>query len=61
MLSKPAQEYFAESSKEYPLIAGVEPDAELTPLDRIPAPDIDLSRLDDVQGTVELMQETGAL
>ncbi len=62
LLSRPAQQYFAESSKEYPLIAGVQPDPSLTPLDRIPAPaGIDLSSLSDAQGTVELMQETGAL
>lgn len=61
LVSKPAQRYFAESSKEYPLIGGVEPDPTLVPLGRIPAPRIDLSALTDAAGTVELMQETGAL
>jgi iron(III) transport system substrate-binding protein len=62
LLSKPSQRYFAESSKEYPLVAGVEPDPSLVPLGRIPSPPgLDLSSLSDVQGTVELMQETGAL
>jgi hypothetical protein len=31
------------------------------PLSRIPGPDIDLGSLSDLQGTVRLMQETGAL
>ena len=61
MLTKPAQEYFADSSKEYPLSAGVAPAKELTPLDEIPSPDIDLANLGDLKGTLELMRETGAL
>jgi len=61
MLSKPAQEYFADSSKEYPLLAGVQPSKELTPLDEIPAPDVDLANLGDLKGTLKLMRETGAL
>ena len=61
LLSREGQKYFAESSKEYPLIEGVEPDPSLPGLATIPAPQIDLSNLDDVQRTVELLQETGAL
>ncbi len=61
MLTKPAQEYFADSSKEYPLSAGVQPSKELTPLDEIPSPDIDLANLGDLKGTLDLMRETGAL
>jgi len=61
MLSPQAQSYFAESSKEYPLVDGVEPDPELVPLDQVPAPEVDLTRLDDLEGTLELMRETGAL
>ena len=61
MLERPAQEYFAESSKEYPLAAGIEPAKELTPIDEIPAPDIDLADLGDLKGTLDLMRETGAL
>jgi iron(III) transport system substrate-binding protein len=61
MLSKEAQTYFADSSKEYPLVAGVAPAKELTPIDEIPAPKIDLAKLGDLQGTLKLMRETGAL
>ncbi len=61
MVERPAQEYFSESSKEYPLIEGVEPEKELTPLDEIPKPDIDLADLGDLKGTLELMRDTGAL
>ena len=61
MLSTEAQRYFADSSKEYPLIAGVQPAKELTPIKDIPSPDIDLAKLGDLQGTLKLMRETGAL
>jgi iron(III) transport system substrate-binding protein len=61
LLGAEAQRYFAESSKEYPLAAGVEPAGDLTPFNRIPAPDVDLSNLDDLEGTLELMRETGVL
>jgi iron(III) transport system substrate-binding protein len=61
MLGPEAQQYFADSSKEYPLAGGVEPDPSLVPLSEIEQPDVDLSNLDDLEGTLELMQETGAL
>ncbi len=61
MLGTPAQRYFADSSKEYPLIKGVEPSKELTPLKDIPSPNIDLAKLGDLQGTLKLMRDTGAL
>jgi iron(III) transport system substrate-binding protein len=62
LLTRESQRYFAESSKEYPLVEGVEPDPTLTPLAEVPAPPgVDLSDLSDLQGTVELMQEAGAL
>jgi iron(III) transport system substrate-binding protein len=61
LLGPEAQRYFAESSKEYPLIDGVQPDHSLRPLARIPSPRVDLSDLSDVEGTLELMRDTGAL
>ena len=61
LLSPEAQEYFATETKEYPLVEGVEPDAELPPLAEIGTPDIDLSDLADLEGTLELLQELGIL
>lgn len=61
MLSSATQTYFADSSKEYPLVAGVPIPKELTPLDDIPSPKIDLAKLGDLEGTLKLMRETGAL
>ncbi len=61
LLSAEAQRFFSDKTKEYPIAAGVKADPALTPLEEIDQPDVDLARLDDLQGTVELLQETGAL
>lgn len=60
-LATEAQQYFAEGTFEYPLIEGVEPAAELRPLAEIETPDLDLSDLADLQGTLELLTEVGVL
>jgi iron(III) transport system substrate-binding protein len=61
LLTPEAQEYFADETKEYPLVEGVEPDPALPPLDDIGTPEIDLSDLSDLEGTLELLQEVGIL
>ena len=61
MLSSAGQEYFARRLKEYPIAAGVRADPGLVPLERIEQPGIDLSNLDDLRGTLELIEESGAL
>jgi iron(III) transport system substrate-binding protein len=60
-LSEEAQRYFADETYEYPLVEGVEPAEDIVPLSEIQSPDVDLSNLDDLQGTLELLQETGVL
>lgn len=61
MLSEEAQQYFADETYEYPMIEGVQVSEELTPLDRVETPEIDLSNLDDLDGTLQLMRDTGVL
>jgi iron(III) transport system substrate-binding protein len=61
LLSEEAQIYFADETFEYPLIDGVETNPNLVPLDEIQTPDIDLSDLDDLEGTLQLMTEVGVL
>jgi len=61
MLADEAQEYFATETYEYPLVESVEPSVELPPLADIEAPEIDLSDLDDLQGTLEMIENSGAL
>lgn len=59
LVSPEAQEYFATETKEYPLIPGVPIAAGLPPLDELQTPDIDLSDLDTLEQTLEMIQEAG--
>ncbi len=61
LLSRDGQEYFVESSKEYPVVPGIDGPEEVPPLEKLPSPDFDLGDFADLQGTVEMLQETGAL
>lgn len=61
MVSEEAQQYFADETYEYPVIEGIETSDELVPLEEIETPDIDLSNLDDLEGTLDLLQETNVL
>ncbi len=61
LLSDEAQTYFSESTYEYPLVAGIAADPRLPAIDSIGAPEVDLSALADLQGTVELLREVGAI
>ena len=61
MLSLSAQQYFASQTFEYPLIEGVRTHRLLTPLSEIAIPDVDLSQLDDVQGTQDLLRSVGII
>ena len=61
LLSEPAQEYFTSEVKEYPVVAGVEPEGDLPPLDSLNPPDVDLGSLRDLQGTIDLLREVGVL
>ncbi len=61
LLSESAQTYFSSETKEYPLIAGVEPAGDMPPLDALDPPDVDLSNLSDIQGTLSLMRQAGVL
>jgi iron(III) transport system substrate-binding protein len=61
LLSEESQAYFATETKEYPLIAGVAADPVLPPLADVASPDIDLSDLSDLEGTLQLLQDAGVL
>ncbi|MCX4820139.1 iron ABC transporter substrate-binding protein [Streptomyces sp. NBC_01142] len=60
LLSKRAQTYFADDTKEYPLAAGVTSSVkDLPPLDSLDAPKIDLGKLDSLQETLKMLQDVG--
>ncbi|MCC6454786.1 MAG: iron ABC transporter substrate-binding protein [Caldilineaceae bacterium] len=62
LLSTEAQQFFADETFEYPLIAAdIEVPDILLPLSKIATPDIQLNDLDDLAGTLELLQVSGAL
>jgi iron(III) transport system substrate-binding protein len=61
MLSESGQTYFTEETFEYPVVEGVAADERLLPLSEIDPPDVDLSDLSDLEGTLELLQEVGLL
>ncbi len=61
LLSPVAQQYFATQTFEYPLVEGVVTARELPALAELNAANIDLADLADLQGTVELLRETGVL
>lgn len=63
LLSPVAQQYFSGQTYEYPLVEGVNTQAGLPPLADLEsaALNIDISTLDDVQGTTALIKEVGLL
>jgi iron(III) transport system substrate-binding protein len=62
LLSKNAQEYFNSESNEYPLVnQDIKLNPLLIPLSEIQTPEIDLGDLEDLEGTLELLQELGIL
>jgi iron(III) transport system substrate-binding protein len=61
LLAPAAQQYFAEETYEYPLVEGVAAHPDLLPIAQINHPDVDLSNLADLEGTLRLMREVGVL
>lgn len=61
LLEAEAQRYFRDQTGEYPIAAGVRPSRELPALATIEQPDVDLSDIDDLETTLELLERTGVL
>ncbi len=59
LLGETAQTYFAETTAEYPLVAGVPENPQVRPLAEIKGPEIDLSSLSDLQTTLDMLRDTG--
>lgn len=59
LLSDDTQRTFVRDTFEYPLVDGVEADARLPELAELDPPAIDLSRLADLQATLDLLAEEG--
>jgi iron(III) transport system substrate-binding protein len=61
LLSADGQQYFVDSTYEYPVVEGIAVHERLTPLSEIQAPDVDLSNLSDLQGSIDMIEASGAL
>jgi iron(III) transport system substrate-binding protein len=61
LLTEESQRYFASETFEIPVVAGVEPEDEVPSIESFRQPDLDLNDLDDLQGTLDLLTEVGAL
>ena len=61
LLGAPAQTYFAQEIKEYPVSAGVEPAGDLPAMASLNPPNVDLGSLSDLEGTLKLLREAGVL
>ena len=61
LLSETAQTFFAEETFEYPLTQEVAAFDDLPALSSLEPPAIDLTQLDDLQGTLDLLRDTGVL
>lgn len=59
LLSAEGQRYWASQEFEYPLVPSVDPAAGLPPLSELNPPDVQLSELDDLEGTLKMLQEVG--
>jgi iron(III) transport system substrate-binding protein len=61
LLSDESQAYFGTETHEYPLVDGIAANPALPTLAELKSPDIDLSDLSDLEGTLRLLQDAGAL
>ncbi|MEJ6952470.1 iron ABC transporter substrate-binding protein [Natronospora cellulosivora (SeqCode)] len=62
LLREEVQQHFLDGNAEYPTILGMEADRpHLLPLEEIETPDIDLNTIEDLEGTLELLFDVGAL
>lgn len=61
LMSTDAQQYFADETYEYPVVEGLRINPLLTPLSEINAPRVDMGDLGDLEGTLDLLRDTGIL
>jgi iron(III) transport system substrate-binding protein len=61
LLSPPAQNYFAESNREIPLVEGIELPGGTPTVDELTVPDLDVRRLEDLQSARKLLTEVGIM
>jgi iron(III) transport system substrate-binding protein len=62
LLSEEVQDFFGTETveQEFPAVTGIDA-ADLPPVEELSPPEVDLSALEDLQGTLTLLEEAGAL
>ena len=60
-MSEKAQRYFVEETFEYPLLPGIDAPEGLPTLDSLVNPELDLSDLESLEQTQELLADAGLL
>lgn len=61
LLSAEGQSYFRDQTSEYPVTSEIDARADLVPLSDLQAPSLALTSLSDLQGTLKLLSDVGAL
>ena len=61
LLAESSQRYFRDETFEYPLTAGIAPTNGIPALDTLQPPSLRLTSLADLEGTLDLLREVGAL
>ena len=59
MLSEPIQQWFVENTYEYPLTPGVAGPVGVPSIEEVQGPDIPLAELEDLPGTLQMLQDVG--
>ncbi|WP_193198427.1 iron ABC transporter substrate-binding protein [Nostoc sp. MG11] len=61
LLSQNSQNYFAQETNEYPLVTGVQAPSKQVPISKLNPPNVNLTDLDDLPATLNLLQQAGVL
>lgn len=61
MLTPAAQQYFASQTSEYPVVPGIINPPGLKPFEELVGPRVDFAKLADLQGTLNLLRQTGVV
>lgn len=61
LLTPEIQQWFVDNTSEYPLLPEVAVQEGMPPLDTLRGPDLELAQLEDLPGTLAMLQETGLL
>ena len=61
LLSDESQRYFAEQTYEMPVVPSVRPNPDLPEITALARPEVELAKLDDAKGTIDLITRLGIL